>query len=862
MAGPWEKYQQAAPEQTGPWAKYQAAPAVEAPAPAPDTRPGFVKGAEALASQGMPAAAAIPKLHNLIKTGTLERNLGEYVAGFNASLAEQLALPVAGVNQAMELLGMDGFLQDEQSTMLEDAYQQVRNAFMAVGIPAEKVDSLASQMGQDTFVATSMLGGLYAAAPRLAATTGDTVARTFARQFGEFTQRFPGWTALSEIGATLGSRIGGDLGAQSGIPGAATGGPLVGALTGALAGTGLARAGKTALGTIGDLLPQAGRRAVTEAPLHTGTASSDDFAQFAAYALQQDRRMLDEEVMRVIDEVPMTDTTGEISAKFRERLEAAFKVGREREKGFWADVPSDTRSIPQNALNTLKEISREVDPASPAFPSALASRIRKYRDVAEEASAEGVPEAEPSLFSQLFGSPPAASQRPQRKIPFVKLQGLRSDTLEEARRARAGGFYRLERHLNQLGEALLRDMEEAAETSGMSPVALAQAREYSRHLHETFHRGPVGQILRVKRPGEPSTPDEQVMDQLTKRFEGIRQTRAIADEFDDPELVADMQRFIETEFAEAAAKGMFGAKGLEPGADIAAASAKARQFVAGKKKLIENLAAEGARVTQSFHRLNTLHQIRKDLEASALAKVVSRDGGEALSADAIAERIFKSDSPYAAARQLRRVAARDTSGAALRGLQNLMIEGLWRRAGARVEVSAGPLNVMQGSQGVVSPTNIRAALQRPGLHRALEHVLGEQPMNRLTEMVDMAVRIEKGDTRLIRRLKEGASTIFARVIGAQVGRNVAALTGGGTVQTPGITAGVMGRLVERYWAGPDAGDLLSAAVMDPKVYTILKSKVPQGVDQARVLANKMRRAIAAGQGLREAGEREAGIRQE
>lgn len=83
MAGPWEKYQNAAPVEEGPWTKYAAAPSVSAPQPAPEkSAASIVDMVRQASGMDLSPVGMLEKANDLITKGA--NKTGEFIANESA----------------------------------------------------------------------------------------------------------------------------------------------------------------------------------------------------------------------------------------------------------------------------------------------------------------------------------------------------------------------------------------------------------------------------------------------------------------------------------------------------------------------------------------------------------------------------------------------------------------------------------------------------------------------------------------------------------------------------------------------------------------------------------------------------------
>jgi hypothetical protein len=162
----------------------------------------------------------------------------------------------------------------------------------------------------------------------------------------------------------------------------------------------------------------------------------------------------------------------------REALEAAFDNARAVEKSLWSNVPQGAPVRVNWFLRSADTMARERRLAMRSLPGEVRSEIDRYRAMMQNGR---VPEARDVL-------------------------ALRSELLDYARAARSGanadpkmaGIY------GRLADGLLNDL-------GALP-ATADARAFSKRLHDRFSRTVAGDILRLKGSGADAVPAAQTLE--------------------------------------------------------------------------------------------------------------------------------------------------------------------------------------------------------------------------------------------------------------------------------------------------------------------------------------------------------------
>jgi hypothetical protein len=128
---------------------------------------------------------------------------------------------------------------------------------------------------------------------------------------------------------------------------------------------------------------------------------------------------------------------------------------------------------------------------------------------------------------------------------------------------------------------------------------------------------------------------------------------------------------------------------------------------------------------------------------------------------------------------------------------------------------------------------MKVLITEPKMDRTLNVIFDRAQRTRLDRIIEIGVRVENGDEKMLRRFARKGLNIIARVFGAQLGRTIARFGGGGTVQTPGIIAGVTKDWLVDALRGISVPELMARAVLDPKWEKVLLSRVPENPREIR-----------------------------
>ena len=213
------------------------------------------------------------------------------------------------------------------------------------------------------------------------------------------------------------------------------------------------------------------------------------------------------------------------------------------------------------------------------------------------------------------------------------------------------------------------------------------------------------------------------------------------------------------------------------------------------------------------------------------------------------DRVMASNNPRAAMAELARQTGRDPTGEALEGLKAGLGDWLLRNAETGVTDVSGEFSI--------SGKRLLRLLNTPRVKSALAPILTGGERSRLMRIAQTAVRIEKASAAkpagegIIGDTPSGLVDLVGRIGGAQVGRVVAARTGGGTVQTPGIISTKVREALARGVRDP-AKKLIIDAVGDETLFRALLTEAT--TPQKEAFVRKQLNAWLAGILVRELGE--------
>lgn len=398
-----------------------------------------------------------------------------------------------------------------------------------------------------------------------------------------------------------------------------------------------------------------------------------------------------------------------------------------------------------------------------------------------------------------------------KQISARELQGLRSNLLETARTARSRGKRNKARIASELAEAILLDMN----TANIDVETFNAARAFSNRFNDIFFRtgAPIGRVLRLTPQGGETVSARVTMERLLRDPEGPQAIRTLAEqpEFGRRELIVKAEDALRADFGERATAGRTPVK-------LSRQRRALREFPEVARELVE--------ANDLIRRTLTR---RRELERGALARFTEADPQVAIS------RLIASTDPAGNARRL--VGTLQGDQTALQGLRTGIIEELWRSGGGDARGFA-------------------RLLVQPKTERLIQTVLSPQELRRLNNITAAATDISTVRQSIVRTILTSTGRIGFRIGGAQVGRQLAGVTGGGTVQTPGLVSRAASQTFDRLFIALPPEELLARAIVDSRWERTILSRAPKDLPEVRELLRRMRQFLGVEAGARTAADEE------
>ncbi|MQA65042.1 MAG: hypothetical protein GEU76_03940 [Alphaproteobacteria bacterium] len=476
----------------------------------------------------------------------------------------------------------------------------------------------------------------------------------------------------------------------------------------------------------------------------------------------------------------------------RDELTKALTDARTQERELWRAVPMEAETSTRKAKSAYQRLLKETPRAQQSDIPAVARELLE----AESNTALG-------------------------DVDRVReLHGLRSKLLEDARNARSTGQRNKARIADEIADAILDDLGAAAgNVKGETGETLRAALNYSADLNGRFTRGPVGRLLGTARQGGAATPLELTLERTVGRGGpvGRVESQALQDAVsrtgDLPALRGSVEDFLKDEFQRNAVRN----------GEISPAAA--RVFVNKYQDTLEDFPDLRRQFDQAIESGNAETVARKRAEGVAARLNDPKVSRSAIfiqhPPEQVIQQIAKVRRPGDAMKELVKLADRDTTGDALKGIKTTFTDYLMNQASTKTMTAEG--------QSVISGFALRRLLESGPTRKMADALFSPDERRFLQIVANTAEKVEKAVA--VRPRPEGIiadrpamlTNVIAGVTGAQLGRKVAEATGGGTVQTPGIMAGIFRRLTASRIQDP-ARRLLIDAVQDEDLFKALIAK--------------------------------------
>lgn len=804
--------------------------------------------------------------------GDPEEDIGAVQNSLNAfwnKAADTLGLPVEAVNQALGWAGAN-FMEKH------DAQRAIKGFFNKLGIRTDAQEGVSKRFGENTFEGAVMLGGLFAAAGKMAARAGTGVVDTVIRNFGEALKQRPGLAAVTELGSAYGSAAMGEAATDKTVSGPTVGGVagfLGGGAIGARATPGgfLPKAAGTLAGAVaGGFGGYLGSEAVlpegTEVPLEPiaeiggafagglGVAGAEAAMRSAGRTVSgATNRLLGRETGVPLQTDPVLDldaARSPILKNFTEEqvrgAQLQMEDGIERAlEGIQVQVTrrGQRMSGPEAAVRLRNAIEKEYQNARAIERdfwehTPLSTRISGrtiLRDIdilAEELNANSAQAFIPTKNInevRIRLSPkqdPETGQWVSTKPSVKQLRAYVTDLAEDI--AREPQNTALNRNRARLQDIILNGIEEQMPDN----IPVRQARAMSTKLNDLFTRGPIGDV-RALNGRDVVVPPGETTKFLMSQFEGIESALNVSRDMGRiPRRLRqpDAYRFHTRSVATRADHDALRAEvensiraAIRDEADAQGGGPQAAaKYIIRHERNIAPLGREATELSRTADYINAHLENKQVIGRSTLARFTQFDD-----ADKAITWLWNSPKPRTAAREI--MHAIQGNPEAIEAFQH----GVVKRA----------LDATRSD-----PIRMRQVLDTPRFRDMMSEVLTDDQMRRLNKMTDVAISIARGDESSVRAALVGRVTFLGQLIGAMVGRQV----GTGTIQVPGHFSRTFGAAAERLFHTTDPAHMFAFGVVDPRWERLLLMRQPTSTKEFRAFNRQLRRIISGMEGVREA----------
>jgi hypothetical protein len=481
-------------------------------------------------------------------------------------------------------------------------------------------------------------------------------------------------------------------------------------------------------------------------------------------------------------------SASQASIVVREELEAAHAAARAQEGELWRALPSDEMVPLEGALSRYNEM--------------VSSLARAQQD--------DIPDAARTFLGE--------GKQQFKPLESVKeVHGLYSKLRTEARNSRAGDTPNRHRAklADDMADALLQDMQSVEAAS----QPLREALDFSRQLNERFHRGSVGRVLGNERTGGDRVANIQTLDSTIGRsgrsgavgYDELSRALAGSGENSSPA----MQDYIASRFRDAAIRD----DGIRSGP--AGTFMRANEDTLQRMPDMQRSIVEALTSSETANRMrDTAAQRARGLERKSAASVVegARPGEEIAS-------VLRSRNPQQTAAQLARQAAKDTTGAASRGLKSAVIDDLMKSARTgRFDDADAP---------VMSGRAMRSRLEDDRFGPVAREIMTGEELGRVRRIADEFAALETaaGDMPSVGPIMgdqpNSMVSYLARVLAARSGAAMGAGTSGASLQTAAMASNRMQRLLQRLTNDKAEQLIIQAVSGDRELFDALLQPMSQ-----------------------------------
>lgn len=542
--------------------------------------------------------------------------------------------------------------------------------------------------------------------------------------------------------------------------------------------------------------------------------SVEDARQFIGRRLDDLLRQMDNRVQlaartaeRKIEQLAPEQRASQSAIIVREELDGALAQARKDEARLWSLIPKKEMA-PTTA-------SRQ------AYRRILADTPQAQRDTIPEKARQFL---DPDNSNSAFKTQESISE----------LHGLYSAMRQQARHARAADERNTARISDEIADALLVDMGAAA---GDTPAGrlINDAREFSNRLNEKFTRGSVGRVLGHAREGGDALPAELTLDTTIGRS-GLRGAvstddirRAVGDA---PDTDAAMQDYLRSRFRDYTVRnGQFSDRRAQ---DFLRQNDELLDRFPGLKSQMADAERAQALATSTANRIGRRADALRDPRQSRAAEFLNAPVEQEIQA------VLRSRDPGAAALELRRQTAKDTTGDATRGLKGGLVDHLMHQA------RSGQFD--ESGQSLLSGRALMASFRDKRTGPVVRALLSTQEQSRLLGIAGELSKLEtsrSGQLPSVGPVIDDNPGTLLSLLGRTMAARMGSRAGAGTSGASLLTAHFASKRMQRFLASMtnDRAELLiREAITDPALFRDLLSEKTLRSDAA---ANRLIETMTA-----------------
>jgi hypothetical protein len=518
-----------------------------------------------------------------------------------------------------------------------------------------------------------------------------------------------------------------------------------------------------------------------------------------------------------IDPANVPQARRDANMRAREALEDALQDARQQERNLWQQLPDDV-DVPTTATREAYEKMR----------GSLGKAERQagvMPDVAERLLGRQGDEAGPNQLGD---------------VDTVKeLRSFYSQLREQARIARSSGERNKARVADNIADAVLQDFANA-DVDGDVAQRFDAARRFSEMVNRTFKQGTVGKLLGSDRTGGQRVAPENTLEDTLGRSgaRGRTEAQTLRDAAGTPE--GTTQAGLRSQQMEGAQEQFLRAMAMRAVDDNGRVNGKAlRTFLDQNQERLADfpeLRKQFSSVEKAYKRLKAFQRGREGKPAVTDKHLARAELFTNAKPQEAMQTIFRSKDPAEGLRGLARMARKDRSGEAMKGLRTAFFDYAFDRARKRA-----------GGQSAVDAETLRSALYEPTAPNGkslidvakAEGIVtpgNEQRLNRLLKtqrkvQSQLANRGQLEDEDVYDQ-PAAAFDLLSRMVGANVGGASAAGQAAGTPLVLAQAGSQTARKIMQKVPAEKIEDVYIEAIKNPEAMKLLLERAPSKSRQA------------------------------